>query len=344
MEAQTDPFDVRMVFFRAGWMKHYQGITADNTISSGGAYVTEHGFGHEIFNFQPFEDRVYGYVQPPGRNNSRWTEAKINLTRLGASAKDKSASGILVVWVPTSRAGGAFMVGWYKNATVFREWQSPPPGAARRYKNTDCGYYVSARAEDAAPLEPDARLFPVPQQKAGGFGQSNIWYADDPERHREFRLSVLDFIQTGHVPKTPLPEGSPAPRQPDPLLRQRVERIAIEKTAEHFTQLGYRVDSVEQDNIGWDLNAVCGKRELKLEVKGLSGSQIVVDLTPNEYAAIQKHRDSYRVCVVIGAFTEPCLAIFAYSPDSGRWEGPDRVGIRIQEIVAARCSAIPSVR
>jgi hypothetical protein len=80
---------------------------------------------------------------------------------------------------------------------------------------------------------------------------------------------------------------------------------------------------------------VSGERELKLEVKGLSGPQIVVDLTPNEYASMQRHRDSYRVCVVTGAFTAPCLTVFAYSPDSGRWESPDRAGLRIQEIVAA---------
>ncbi len=189
--AQTDPFDVRMVFFRVGWMHRYRGITESDTISRGGAYVNEHGFGHEIFNFQPFEDRFYGYVQPPGRNN-RWTE------------------------------------GW-KEAKI------------------------------------------------------------------------------------------------------------------NLTQLGYRVDSVEEDNLGWDLDAVSGKRKLKLEVKGLSGSQIAVDLTPNKYAAMHKHRDSYRVCVVTGAFAAPCLAIFAYSPDSGQWESPDRRGLRIQEIVAARCSATPSV-
>jgi hypothetical protein len=233
--------------------------------------------------------------------------------------------------VATSQAGRAFVVGWYKNATVFREWQSPPPGAARQYKNTDCGYYVTGRVEDALLLEPDARLFSVPQQKTGGFGQSNIWYADDPDQHRQFRLSVLNFIETRQVPKVPLPEGSSAPRQPDPLLRQQVEQIAIDTTTERFTHLGYRVDSVEQDNIGWDLNAVSGKRELKLEVKGLSGSQLVVDLTPNEYDAMQKHRDSYRVCVVMDAFTAPCLAILAYSPDSGQWESPDRGASRYRK-------------
>ncbi len=110
-------------------------------------------------------------------------------------------------------------------------------------------------------------------------------------------------------------------------------------TSAYFTGLGYTVDSVEQDNVGWDSIALSGKRELRLEVKGLSGSEIVVDLTPNEYAAMQKHRDSYRVCVVTNAQDLPRLSVFAYSPDAGQWESMDRRRLKIQEITAARCSA-----
>lgn len=104
--------------------------------------------------------------------------------------------------------------------------------------------------------------------------------------------------------------------------------------------MGYRVESFEKDNVGWDLNAVLGKRDLKLEVKGLSGSQIVVELTPNEYAAMGKYRDSYRVCVVTNTLSKPCLEIFAYSPDSRQWESPERLVLNIKEIIAAKCSVI----
>jgi hypothetical protein len=229
-------------------------------------------------------------------------------------------------------------VGWYKNATVYREWQPPPPGSNRRHNETDCGYYATARAEDAFLLAPDERVFPVPQQEKGTFGQSNIWYADDPEQNRDFRLRVLQYIQTRQVP-TPQPDDSSAPRQSDPLLRQRVERIAVETTTAHFASLGYRVDSFEKDNVGWDLDARLGNRQLRLEVKGLSGSGIVVDLTPNEYRSMGQYRDTYRVCVVTNALTAPCLEVFAYSPESRRWEsGTGRV-LTIQEIIAAQCSA-----
>jgi hypothetical protein len=337
MDLQPDPFAVRMIFLRIGWMDRYQGITGGDTISSGGAYIAEHGFGHEIFNYQPFQNTVYGYAQPPSRKD-RWQDAKINLTRLGASADDKSLCGVLAVWVTTSPLGGAFVVGWYRNATVYSAWQPPPSGSVRRHANADCGYYVTASSEDAVLLPPDERVLSIPQHGKGAFGQSNLWYADDPAQHRQLRLNVLQYIASRRLPSVPRSTGS-APRQSDPLLRQRVERIAVQMTRAYFTGLKYRVESVEQDNVGWDLNAVLGKRALKLEVKGLSGAQIVVDLTPNEYAAMRTYRESYRVCVVTNALTEPCLEVFSYSPDSGQWESPERRVLHMQEIIAARCAA-----
>jgi hypothetical protein len=59
-----DPMSVPMIFLRIGWMNRYQGQTANDQITGGGAFVKEHGYGHEIFNFQPFQGRVFGYVQP----------------------------------------------------------------------------------------------------------------------------------------------------------------------------------------------------------------------------------------------------------------------------------------
>lgn len=336
MSDTADPFDRPVIFLRVAWMTRYQGIAGGDSPVGGGAYVAEHGFGHEIYNFQPFDGSVYGYAQPPGRKD-KWSDAKINLTRLGAGSDDKSVSDVLAVWVSTAPTGGAFVVGWYGNATVYREWQPPPTGSNRRYKETDCGYYVTAKREDAVLLTPDERTLSVPQQEKGGFGQSNIWYADDPEQNRDFRRKVLQYVATRKVITTS--DNTTAPRQPDPLLRQRVEQAAVEATTAHFAGLGYLVDSVEKDNVGWDLDAVLGRRELRLEVKGLSGAALVVDLTPNEYRAMKEYRDSYRLCVVTNALTAPCLEVFAYSPEAGRWESAAGRVLIVEDIVAAHCSA-----
>jgi hypothetical protein len=269
-------FDRRMIFLRIGWMHSYEGIAGGDAIIGGGAFVTEHGYGHEIFNFRSFQGAVYGFVQPPGRRE-RWEDGKINIARLGVQTDDDRVSGVLVVWVATSPDGGTFIIGWYKNATIYRERQPAPPGSARRHLDDDCGYYVTASAEDARLLPPDERVFSIPQLGRGGPGQSNIWYADDPDQHRQLRLHVLRYIESEQLP-TMQHDEVPRRRQPDPLFRQRVEEIAVDKTKDYFTRLGYRVKSVEEDNVGWDLTAVLGERELKLEVKGLSGSQVVVEL------------------------------------------------------------------
>ncbi len=342
MDSQIDPFAVPMIFLRVGWMEHYQGIAGGDAISGGGAYVVKHGYGHEIFNFQSFQGVVYGYAQPPRGGHNRVGEAGINITRLRVPARNESATGVLVIWVATAPPpqGGAYVVGWYRNATVFRNWQPPIPHLGREYAGQDFGYYVTVQSEDATVLPSDERVFAVPQKGHGAFGQSNVWYADDPQEHREFRLQVLQYVETRKAPEIVQSHQHGTPHQPDPFLRQKVEQAAIAVVKEHYTRLGYQVDSVERDNVGWDLNAIRDKRELKLEVKGLSSSDVVIQLTPNEYAMMQKHRDTYRICIVTTALTEPALEVFSYVPESNQWESADRRVLNVKPITGAECRAL----
>lgn len=336
MDETHDPMATRLVLLRIGWMERYSGIVRGDAISGGGAYIREHGYGHEIFNFRPIAGAVYGYVQPPGGRAGRWSEARINVDRLGGAGR-ASVSGVLAVWVATAPEGGALVVGWYANATVHRDWQRPPPGSERMFDGVECGYYVATAASDAHLLLPDERVFSVPQKGVGAFGQSNVWYADKGEQHRAFRGDLLQYIDTKCRPASS-PDGAAGTYQPDPLQRSRVERIAVEVVAAHFGSLGYAVTSVERDNLGWDLNATTGRRELRLEVKGLSGSRVAVELTPNEYAAMRAHRDSYRLCIVSEALAEPRLSIFAYSLEARRWQDASERVLDVSESVAARCS------
>jgi hypothetical protein len=335
MSEPADPFAVPMVLFRIGWMDHYRGIAGGDRITGGGSFVSDHDYGHEMFNFQPFAGRVYGYVQPV-TTEEQWSSATINLSRIDRAAAGGSLPGVLAVWVATLKDRGGFVVGWYRYATVYRRMQPAPAGSNRRHRGEVFGYFVTARSEDAVLLPPDERVYRVPQATAGGFGKSNVFFADDPAKHQRLRSGLLRYIETRRVSRAS--EGAAA-RQPDPLLRQQVERAAIRTTVRHFRRLGYAVGSVERDNVGWDLNAVNEVRELRLEVKGLSGSKVAVDLTPNEYTAMRRHRDSYRVCVVTESLTAPRLEVFAYSRESGLWQGPAGRVLAVEENVAARCSA-----
>jgi hypothetical protein len=63
----------------------------------------------------------------------------------------------------------------------------------------------------------------------------------------------------------------------------------MKRTEQFFA--GWKVDDVSDQNKGWDLEATKGGATLYLEVKGLSGSQILVELTPNEFGRMQEYAD-----------------------------------------------------
>jgi hypothetical protein len=97
------------------------------------------------------------------------------------------------------------------------------------------------------------------------------------------------------------------------------------------------VASVELDNVGWDLEARMEKRFLRLEVKGLSGPDLSIGLTPNEYAKMLEHRNSYHLCIVTNAITSPTLSIFRFSQETNDWRDNDDRGLLISENIATNC-------
>ena len=324
---------MNMVFFRIGWMERYEGRD-DESILGGGSFVDKERWGGEVFNFQGVNGAVYGYVQA--------TRQTISIKRLGAT--DDHAAGVLAIWVAKSPGpkGRSYIVGWYKNATVYREYQPPPPGSERHIEDQNISYNVTALAADAVLLPPEERSFLVPQKRRGpyGMGQSNIWYADKNRNDvRRFRKRVRNYISE-YTTNRDLPVSTDVangiPRQPDTSRRQEVERIAVKRVRAHYEEKNYRVDSVERDNVGWDLDAVRGCRKLRIEVKGLSGSQTKFELTPNEYRKMQEHCSTYRICVVTNTLVEPKLAIFRVR-DNDRWEDKDGHVLEIEEATAARC-------
>ncbi len=249
-ESQTDPFSKLLVFFRVGWMDRYQGLGGGYTISGGGKFVEEHGYGHEIFNFQDDSGHVYGYVQPPRGSADEYAQARIKIDRLGTSSQEQSVSDVLAVWVATRPSTHQnVIVGWYENATVSREFQPPPPGVNRMHDSEEFGYYATAASGNATLLTADERLFVIPTGREGQMGQANVWYADDPEIHGEIRRCVLNFITNRALPGTHLGGNQGSPQQPDPSIRQEVEKAAVDVTTKHFTSIGYEV-TVPSEKVG----------------------------------------------------------------------------------------------
>lgn len=174
-----------IVFCNVGWMKQYDGIDGDS-IQRGGSYNKD-AIGHEVCNFSIINGKVYGYVQPTGQ---------IKVEKLGASKKGEYAEGVTVIWTAGPKSGGTAVVGWYKNATVYRDPQPINNPTTLQKKNGLDSYWISASAADATLLPVDKRDLMIPRAIKGGIGQSNVWYADKPES-AEIVARVLRLIESG---------------------------------------------------------------------------------------------------------------------------------------------------
>ncbi len=144
-------------------------------------------------------------------------------------------------------------------------------------------------------------------------GQSNVWFADSAES-----LGTVKRVRALIAGK-PVPRSSQGKSSTDPDHNAKVEKAAVATVRRYYVQLGYFVESVDKDNVGWDLEATSGKVKLKIEVKGLSGPAPTAQLTPNEYEAFSGEDPAYRLAIVTRAIAQPELLLCRYSADTNRW-------------------------
>jgi len=193
----------KMVFFNVAWMKRYQGLVRDTPVN-GGIYVEQYGFGGEIFNFQHFRDKMYGFVE-----TGRIPPRRINITKLGARRMDRSVSDVLVIWVarhPYTKK--TLVVGWYENATVYKARQTPPANSHRKQPDGQYAPYCVEAEKKNCLLIPEemrdfqvlramelmkAKIAPGNLRHAGGIGQSNVYYAQDWYGN-QVKPRVLEYV------------------------------------------------------------------------------------------------------------------------------------------------------
>ena len=316
-------------------MERYEGISSGDHITGGGAFVKKNGRGYEVCNFAPDKNSLYGYVQTPG--------IQINIDRIGRRNtinEYKYINGVTVVWTAKRPRGRTVIVGWYRDATVFREYQkfgNNAPAPEAQSKNDINGYWIKAPFDKATLLSFDERIFEIPRKK-GFMGQSNVWYADS-EESAPLVKKIRDLIHGGtfHIRKQKHGKAQ------DQEKKVEVEKAAIRACCTHFESLGYDVASVERDNVGWDLVATAGRYSLRIEVKGLSGTVFSIELTPNEYNAFTQQASDYRLAVVVDALARnPLLSICRYSDEQGAWvvEGAEKgrvLEVRTKQSASIRC-------
>ncbi|WP_156311761.1 DUF3883 domain-containing protein [Methylobacterium platani] len=306
--------------------------------SSGRGYLNDGNIGLEVLNLAPFDGEVYGYVP---------RSARINLKNLGGSSSDESVTPVTVIWIARNPSDKkTYVVGWYKSAAIFKNNNHIK---LKRSKGFDVSYQIEAPADEAVLLPIDQRLFKIPtSKKEGNLGQSPVWYGGKDE----FRALVAAYVAAdGVFAEEPKAGTKGAKHQTDPELRQRIELAAIRHaTAYYRSKAGgsQAVRSVEKDGIGWDLNVTAPTGAvLKVEVKGLSGRDLVVELTPNEFAKMRstEHRAQYIIYVVTEALTSDARShVFRHNAEASKgsdlvWATADGRQLEIKQIVAARLSA-----
>jgi Domain of unknown function (DUF3883) len=292
------------------WMPRYAG--EDEVFPAGFDYVREEGYGHELFNYKPFGDFCYGYVEARA--------GTLNIDRLGADADDTFLEDVTIIWTASSPRGGRLIVGWYKRARVYRNLQRGTV-RGREIQGRKIGYYAKARTEDCFLIPIEQRDFFVPHSGRGLPGQSSVFYpqnSDIPEM-RTWLDQATTYVSAwtgnpvaGRIDAT----GAGWPSPPDAAHNAAVEAAAIAFVRRH---LGNERQDRQKHNCGWDLEFTRAGRNLCVEVKGLSGSAVGVELTPKEYAAMKRamtnsfSEGEYRLAVVCNALANPELFLFAHS-------------------------------
>ena len=189
----------QILFCNIGWMERYKGITDTDKIIGGGRYVKDNSEGGEIYNFLNRNGYCYGYVQPV--NSSRnITGGTINIEKLGAPKGANSISNVDVIMTATSPTeGGTYVIGWYKNATIYRDKQYfdiSQGSFGLDTQGNQYGYRFYAPYTEATLLPRDQRTLKIPRATGkspvkGGMGQSNVWYAQDLKDEDFFKKTIL---------------------------------------------------------------------------------------------------------------------------------------------------------
>jgi hypothetical protein len=310
-----------LLVLRVGYMANYDG---PDTITWGGEYIEKNGVGGEVFNFKPNRGKCYGYAM------SRYF-AGVNLRALDGSQpwrEGDELSGVSVVFIARRPGGGQVVVGWYRNATVFHKQYRVRRGSIPGINETVRHFLCVADAESARLLPEYDRTFEVPYAPAGfkGFpGQSNVWYPSqniDQPGVAAFIRKLTKYIEAtkgsalagDEIPARTGGNKKGRTSTPDHAHNALVEEAAVNAVWDRYEADGYTLKSVEAECLGWDLEVVKGRQLLHVEVKGTAGAAIYFELTPNEYARLKDHNDSYRVCVVCEALTNP--RIFDLKPQA----------------------------
>ena len=291
-----------VVFARIGWMRWYRGPQADDQKPIGGGSYNREELGHEAFNFLSLNGDMLGYFQPRLRTGHPST---IALERIQAGFTGDVLNGVIAVFVATNpKLGGQRIVGWFRDATVYRYEQ-----LSNAKERNGFSYFLKAPAKNAVLIPEARRTFDIPGGK-GAFGQANVCYALDTDgqpKNVQWIDDALDYIDSyalENIAQEPESEADPeveqmlstaiehrAGFQSNPRIRRAIEDYAMRRAKEHLDKLGYKPKDKHRTE-SYDFLCDVAGAELYVEVKGTQDDGNAVSLTPKEVEHAQKYKNS----------------------------------------------------
>lgn len=181
-------------------MKFYNGVTSEDIPENGGSYVKDHGGGEEQYNFSPRiidesnEEVMLGFFETKS-NKDKTRRNKLHIENINDCEMFKNSDhvdDILVIWCATKKNLGTVVTGWYRHATVYREYQS------FKLDNGDIQEYnIIAKKEDCTLLTWQQRgqlnwRIPDSNKDGIGIGQSFQWFGNGAEDFSEQLISYID--------------------------------------------------------------------------------------------------------------------------------------------------------
>ena len=301
----------RVLFVRVGWMTFYQGPQHRDRKPIAGGRWNRDNVGHEVYNFLPVGSRCYAHFEPPGKTAFD-EKKKVRLERIDPKGGGNELHGVLVVFVAKRPSqSGQVVVGWYRNATVYRTRQFLPGDEREGY-----GHYSVADRRHVVLLPTRLRTWLISNEDRS-FGQSNVCYPLDAKGRtkgltwqRSLTRKALGYEGENLLdnPAMEVQELALAVSRGqgyglNALERSAVEAHAMKQAERYFRSSGFQVMDTSRTK-PFDLLCRRKGRVLYVEVKGTTGDGGSVFLTGNEVRHAFAHPQDTALFVVSGVRLE----------------------------------------
>jgi len=167
----------KVVFINLTEMDDYNGLEAN--LKGGGSFIAQHGYGHEIFNFQNDNRMCYGYTPPFGKLNLSRISKEISHNELGKYIDD-----VFVVFTCSREGVGRIICGFYQHARVYAENVNDKRSTRKieiAGNEVFAEYNIICYTADAILIDRIDRRKVLPHSSRNngvGHGQQSVWYVE----------------------------------------------------------------------------------------------------------------------------------------------------------------------